>query len=111
MSTNYFQNKKYGPYSINIWRANPPAVSAANLGAIDQRMMQILSGGYQTMMYFAPASLEKVSTMEGYANGNIGTINGVKRTQAQYLSLFSRPLFGYDVIYQGQDYPQDWVRR
>jgi hypothetical protein len=118
-------NAKYSPIGIDLGgddqeRARPP-VFPKEPGNISARMKQHLAGNYGAIDYYCLLDQTRYAGKNDNLRGDtlkdkqwFFGISPDKRGWSigpeGYLSLISREIFGEDVVYTGDYYPQDWVK-
>ena len=116
---------QYAPIAIDLGGDRDDANQRARplpYGGLPTMMANHLNGNYGATLFYNLLNRGRYDgTFTKQTNGDRATdrtrffndsssIEPQKKMPETYLSLISRTLFGTDVIYIGEDYPQDWIK-
>jgi hypothetical protein len=106
---------KYAPIGIDICGGDSPSTPRPIISLFAETMQNYFmkaANPYGVNMYYALQSLAVASKpWPGQKYPKLwDSSRGRALTQAEYLSLASKVIYGENVIYIGPDYPQDWSK-
>jgi hypothetical protein len=117
-------NAKYSPVGVDMGgddqnRARPSAAPDSSTG-VTVRMKQHLAGNYGAIDYYCLLDRTRYKGKNDNPRGdkledkteffNLSRTDTTNIGPEGYLSLISQEIYGEDVVYAGNDYPQDWVK-
>jgi hypothetical protein len=109
----FIYHNQYAPLLANLGdesagTAIPPVYDAGGAGITDFTEQLNLLADYGLLCYYNLKSASEALSGNYLSDTRPGASAGSSLTQAEYISLTTRVLFGRDVICSGGDYCKDW---